>query len=145
LSNSRIRNILNVGVVTFKQASNQPGRRRTRPGSNNYHKTSNSIIIFISFGGLFNNSPATTSNSYLKLKSPTKTLQVKKKEVKNRIRITKTQKNSEEITTYLRRRMSSIILFNTSRHHRDPTQNTPQAFKNDLLRQLDIRNKSGRI
>jgi len=62
--------------MTSKQASDKPGRRKTRPGDSDYHRTSNSIIIFIFFfGGLFNGSLTTTSNSYLELKSSAKTLQ----------------------------------------------------------------------
>jgi len=63
-------------VLTFKQASNKPGRRRTPPDGSNYRRTSNSIIIFIFFfSGLFNGSLTTTSNGYLELKSSAKTLQ----------------------------------------------------------------------
>jgi len=63
-------------VLTSKQASDKPSRRRTRPGGSDYRRTSNSIIIFIFFfGRLFNGSLTTTSNSYLELKSSAKTLQ----------------------------------------------------------------------
>jgi len=53
-----------------------------------------------------------------------------------------TIKKKSEIYTYLRRRMSSIIFVNASRHRTNITKNPLQAVKNHFHWQLRIRNKA---
>jgi len=88
LSNYGIRNILNIGVLTFKHASNKPGRRRTRPGGSNYRRTSNSILIFISFfGGLSTTASPPPATAISSLKAQQKPCNKRSNKVNNRCKL----------------------------------------------------------